>query len=66
MNEDIADWLKGYATATAAVGMSEDADKLLEAAEEIVRLRALLKSAEGHRDEAVSYGTYWEIVATSR
>lgn len=66
MSDDIADWLKSYAVATAAVGMDEDADRLLEAEAEIRRLRVLLESTEKKRDEAVSYGLYWEMVGTQK
>lgn len=64
--QDITEWLKLYAASTAAVGMSEEADKMLEAVEEIERLRKLLASAEGQRNEAVSYGLYWEMVGTQK
>jgi hypothetical protein len=66
MTEDIADWLKGYAVATAAAGMGDDADKLLAAENEIRRLRTLLESTEKSRNEAVSYGLYWEMVGTQK
>jgi hypothetical protein len=64
--QDITEWLKAYAVSTAAVGMSEEADKLLEAVEEINRLRKLLDSTEAQRNEAVSYGLYWEMVGTQK
>lgn len=49
---DIVDWLKGYSTATAAAGMTEDADKLLEAVEHITNLREDCKKMHGHIEKS--------------
>jgi hypothetical protein len=49
MSEDIVDWLISYALATAADGSLDDADKLYEAAEHIVKLRAECKKIDDHR-----------------
>ena len=49
---DIVDWLKGYATATAAAGMAEDADKLLEAVGHITNLRADCKKMHEHIEKS--------------
>lgn len=49
---DIVDWLKGYATATAASGMAEDANKLLEAVEHITNLRADCKKMHEHIEKS--------------
>jgi len=49
---DIVDWLKGYATATAAAGMAEDADKLLEAVGHITSLRDDCKKMHGHIEKS--------------
>lgn len=64
--QDITDWLKAYAISTAAVGMAEEADRLLEAKEEIEKLRKLFESSEKGRNEAISYGLYWEMVGTQK
>ena len=61
--EDVVAWLSRYATATGAVGMSEEADRLLEAAEEITRLRGLVADLEGKTSEAHAYGVYWQVQA---
>ena len=60
---DIVEWLKSYASATGAIGMSEEADRLIEAAEEIARLRSLVLGLEGKTNEAESYGLYWQMTA---
>ena len=49
MSEDIVDWLKSYALATAAAGSTDDADKLYEAADHITKLRAECKTIDDHR-----------------
>lgn len=49
---DIVDWLKGYATATAAAGMAEDAGKLLEAVEHITNLRSDSKKMHEHIEKS--------------
>lgn len=49
MSNDIVDWLKSYALATAAAGSADDADKLHEAAGHIVKLRAECKTIDDHR-----------------
>lgn len=49
MSNDIVDWLKSHAVAAAATGSSEDADKLHEAVDHILRLRADCKKIDDHR-----------------
>lgn len=63
MNNDIVEWLKGYASATGAVGMADEADRLIEAAEEIARLRGLVTELEGKASESHTYGMYWQMEA---
>lgn len=61
--EDVVSWLTRYATATGAVGMSEEADMLMASANEITRLRGLVKELEGKSSEAHAYGMYWQMEA---
>lgn len=63
MSDDIVEWLKGYASATGAVGMAEEANRLIDAAEEIARLRGLVSELEGDKKELYSYGLYWQMEA---
>ena len=43
MNKDIVEWLKGYASATGAVGMADEADRLIEAAEDLIGVIKVLE-----------------------
>lgn len=49
MSGDIVDWLKSHALAAAAAGSAEDADKLHEAIDHIMKLRAECKAIDDHR-----------------
>lgn len=54
MSNDIVDWLKSYALATASAGLPEDADKLHEAIDHIMNLRSDCKKMHSHIEKSES------------